>query len=258
MAQVNHGASAGDQMNHDASAVDQAMHAALPNWYAAFQKTFGLSFLILCSAYLMGKLATLGWVADLQTPFGPHGWGWFNAAGVILFFLGGVTIAGIALTCSVSFVRAVTVRPRQPILALFTLLGMVVFFGIEVWASLSERSTYLVATPADKAVLAAFGIHGTPPISPTVLVVSLMFPLGTLYFGFVQQGRIRTTAADLADEAAAYDRRILRAKKQAQLRVVRARGLVGAARAAVDAARQDGSADGEMGDTSQSDTADFP
>ena len=76
--------------------MDEAMHAALPAWYAGFQKTFGLSFLILCSAYLMGKLATLGWVPDLQTP---KGWGWFNGAGIVLFFLGGVTIAGIALTC---------------------------------------------------------------------------------------------------------------------------------------------------------------
>src|SRR5215469_2739461 len=85
------------------TAMDQAMHTALPNWYANFQKSFGLTFLILCSAYLMGKLATLGWVKDLETPFGARGWGWVNGAGVILFFAGGVTIAGIALTCSVSF-----------------------------------------------------------------------------------------------------------------------------------------------------------
>jgi hypothetical protein len=232
------------QHQTEASAIEQAQHAALPNWYAAFQKTFGLSFLILCSAYLMGKLATLGWVPDLGTPFGPHGWGWVNGVGVVLFFLGGVTIAGIALTCSVSFVRAVSVKPRQPILALFTFLGMLIFFGIEVWASLSERSLYLVATPADKAVLSAFGFHGTPPISPTVLVVSLMFPLGMLYYGFVQQGRQHTSAADLAEDAAAQQRQLQAeqykarmAEAKARTQAARARGLVGTLRAGVDAAR---------------------
>jgi hypothetical protein len=234
----------------DDSAVDQAQHAALPNWYAGFQKTFGLSFLILCSAYLMGKLATLGWVKDLQTP---KDWGWFNAAGVVLFFLGGVTIAGIALTCSVSFVRAITVRPRQPVLALFTFLGMLIFFSIEVWASLSERSLYLVATPADKAVLGALGIHGTPPISPTVLMVSLMFPLGSLYYGFVQHGRQRTSAADLAGDATDQERQLQAeeykarmASAKARTQAARVKGLVGAARAGVAAARSDGDNDSSL------------
>ncbi len=228
------------------SAMDEAMHTALPNWYASFQKSFGLSFLILCSAYLMGKLATLGWVKDLETPFGATGWGWFNGAGVVLFFLGGVTIAGIALTCSVSFVKAISVKPRQPILAMFTFLGMLIFFTIEVWASLSERSEFLVATPADKAVLAVFGFHGTPPISPTVLVVSLMFPLGTLYYGFVQQGRTRLSQADLEADKLEQQRQLqqeeykrLKAEAAGRRRAAQLRGLGAAARAGVDGARGD-------------------
>src|SRR5713226_3631622 len=45
---------------------DESLHA-LPHWFGWFQKTFGLSFLVLASAYLLGKLATLGWVADINT-----------------------------------------------------------------------------------------------------------------------------------------------------------------------------------------------
>jgi hypothetical protein len=222
------------------SQMESITHAALPGWYAKFQSSFGLSFLVICSGYLMGKLATLGWVKDLQVPFGPNGWGWFNGAGVVFFFLGGLVIAGIGLTCSVAFVRAITVRPRQPILALFTLLGMFIFFGIEVWASLSERSEFLVATPADRAVLAALGFQGIPPISPTVVVVSLMFPLGSLYYGFVQQGKTRKSRADLEEDKLSYEEELEAEKHKAELAALRAktqanraRGWAGMVRAGV-------------------------
>ena len=58
-------------------AFDESLHA-LPGWFAWFQKTFGLSFLVLASAYLLGKLATLGWVPDINTP---TSWGVFDGAG---------------------------------------------------------------------------------------------------------------------------------------------------------------------------------
>jgi hypothetical protein len=223
---------------------DQLTHSALPEWFSTFQKSFGLSFLIIASAYLLGKLATLGWVQDLDTPFGPHGWGWFNGFGVLFFFLAGVAVSGIGLMCSVAFVGAISRSPRKPFIALFTFCGMLIFFGIEVWASLSERSVHLAATPADVAVLHALGFHGTPPISPTVLVVSLMIPLGSLYFGFVQQARRRTSRADLAEDAAEMERKIQKADYEARLaaanarkRAAQVRGGIGAVRAGLDAAR---------------------
>ena len=238
-----------DKGSQGASPMDDIAHAALPGWYANFQQNFGLSFLIICSGYLMGKLATLGWVKDLESPLG---WGWFNGAGVVFFFLGGLVIAGIGLTCSVAFVRAITVRPRQPALALFTLVGMFIFFGIEVWASLSERSEFLVATPADKAVLSAFGFHGVPPISPTVVVVSLMFPLGSLYYGFVQQGKTRKSRAELDEEKLSHEQEIEQerhnaemAALRAQTRQAQAKGLAGMLRAGVQAATQDEAAPSE-------------
>ncbi len=220
-------------------AFDESLHA-LPGWFAWFQKTFGLSFLVLASAYLLGKLATLGWVPDINTP---TSWGVFDGAGVVIFFLAGVAVAGIGLTCSVVFVAAI--KRRSWFIAVVTGLGMLLFFGVEVWASLSERSGNLHATPADLAVLSALGFRGLPPIGPTVIVVSALFPLGSLYFGFVQQRRAAVTQIDLAEDAMEMRRRIQQAEYEGQLaeaqatkRAAQARGAVNIVRAGVEAARQ--------------------
>jgi hypothetical protein len=44
----------------------------------------------------------------------------------------------------------------------FNFLGLLVFSSVEIWASLSERSSNLLLTPADKAVLSAFNANGAP------------------------------------------------------------------------------------------------
>jgi hypothetical protein len=217
---------------------DESLHA-LPRWFAWFQKTFGLSFLVLASAYLLGKLATHGWVPDINTP---ARWGVFDGAGVVIFFLAGVAVAGIGLSCSVVFVAAI--KRRSGFIAIVTGIGMLLFFGVEMWASLSERSGNLRPTPADQAVLSALGFHGLPPIGPTVIVVSVLFPLGSLYFGFVQQRRAAVTQTDLADDAMEMRRRIQQAQYEAQLaeaqatkRAAQARGAIGVVRAGMQAAR---------------------
>jgi hypothetical protein len=219
--------------------LDDSLHA-LPGWFAAFQKTLGLSFLVLASAYLLGNLATLGWVADIDTP---ADWGIFRGVGVVIFFLAGVAVAGIGLTCSVVFVAAV--KRRQWFLAFVTGVGMLLFFGVEVWASLSERSTNLHATPADLALLGVLGIHGIPPISPTAVVVAVLFPLGSLYFGFVQVRRAAVTQQDLADDELEMERKIRQTEMEARLaaaqakkNVARARGAVSVVKAGVQAVRQ--------------------
>ncbi len=227
------------QVHSRADTFEDSLHA-LPGWFAWFQRTFGLSFLIIASAYLLGKFATLGWVPDINTP---AGWGIFDGAGVVIFFLAGVAVAGIGLTCSIVFVASI--KRGSWFLASVTALGMLLFFGVEVWASLSERSSYLHPTPADSAVLSALGFHGLPPISPTVIVVSVLFPLGSLYFGFVQQRRASVTQTDLDDDAMEMERRIRQAEHEARLaqalatkRAAQARGAVEVVRAGVQAARQ--------------------
>lgn len=217
---------------------DESLHA-LPGWFAWFQKTFGLSFIVLAEAYLMGTLATDGWVTELS--FGSV-FGSFRGVGVIFFFLAGVAVAGIGLTCSVVFVGSI--KRRQGFLAFFTGMGCLIFFAVEVWASLSERSLYILATPADLAVLSALGFRGRPPISPTILVVSLLFPLGSLFFGFVQQRRAAVTQTDIEEDAMEMERKIRLAEMQARLEeanakknAAKAAGAVNVLQAAVKQAR---------------------
>lgn len=207
---------------------DESLHA-LPSWFAWFQKTFGLSFIVLAEAYLMGSLATEGWVKELTVD---AVFGSFRGMGVIFFFLAGVAVAGIGLTCSVVFVGSV--KRKQAFMAFFTGMGMVLFFGVEVWASLSERSLYILATPADLAVLSALGFVGRPPISPTILVVSLLFPLGSLFFGFVQQRRAAVTETDIEEDALEMERKIRLAELQARLEEANAKKNAAKAAGAVN------------------------
>jgi hypothetical protein len=223
---------------------DESLHA-LPGWFAWFQKTFGLSFIVLSEAYLMGSLATTGWVSALTFPVV---FGSFRGIGVIFFFLAGVAVAGIGLTLSVVFVGSI--KRRSWFMALFAGSGCLVFFCVEVWASLSERSLYLLATPADVAVLSAFGFKGHPTISPTVLVVSILFPLGSLFFGFAQQRRAAVTQTDLDEDAMEMERKIRRAEQEARLvaaeakkNAARARGAVSILKAGVQAARSPADSD---------------
>jgi hypothetical protein len=208
---------------------------ALPGWVNFIQDNLFLSFLILAEAYLLGTLMTLGWVPDIETP---SSWGTYHGVGVVLFFLAGAMAAGVALRCSV--VAASCFRRHEWGFTLFNFLGVVAFCGAEIWASLSERSANLHPTPADKAVLQLLG-HSSLPVSPTVVVVSLLLPFASLYYGFSQQHVHRETAeeraAKLEEEEGQLERKLMRVRMQAQIRQVQAAGLAGALRAGVQAAR---------------------
>jgi hypothetical protein len=214
---------------------EEAAAHALPRWVNFIQDNLFLSFLILAEAYLLGTLMTLGWVPDIETP---SAWGTYHGVGVVLFFLAGAMAAGVALRCSVA--AASGFRRREWGFALFNFLGVAAFCGAEIWASLSERSANLHPTPADKAVLELLGVASLP-VSPTVVVVALLLPFASLYYGFSQQHVHRETAeeraAKLAEEEAALERTLLRARMQAQIRSAQAAGLAGALRAGVQAAR---------------------
>jgi hypothetical protein len=213
---------------------EEAAHA-LPRWVNFIQDNLFLSFLILAEAYLLGTLMTLGWVPDIEMP---SAWGTYHGVGVVLFFLAGAMAAGVALRCSVA--AASGFRRREWGFACFNFLGVAAFCGAEIWASLSERSATLHPTPADKAVLELLGVASLP-VSPTVVVVALLLPFASLYYGFSQQQAHRETAeeraAKLAEEEAALERKLLRARMQAQIRSAQAAGLAGALRAGVQAAR---------------------
>lgn len=213
---------------------DDGAHA-LPRWVNFIQDNFFLTCLILAEAYLLGTLMTLGWVPDIEQP---DRWGVYHGIGVVLFFLAGAMAAGVALRCSVAAASAF--KRHDFGFAFFNFLGLLVFSAAEIWASLSERSANLRPTPADSAVLSLLGVTHLP-FSPTVVVVALLLPFASLYYGFSQQQRTRESeeerAAKLAQEEAALDRKVLRARKMAEVRAAQVVGLAGAMRAGVQAAQ---------------------
>src|SRR5690242_7578886 len=217
----------------------------LPGWVNFIQDNLFLSFLILAEAYLLGTLMTLGWVRDIEAP---SRWGTYHGVGVVLFFLAGAMAAGVALRCSVK--AAGCFSRHEWGMAGFNFLGLVLFSGAEIWASLSERSANLQPTPADKAVLSILGVAAAP-VSPTIVVVALLLPFASLYYGFSQQQR-RETDEERAEKERAEDfalrRKLARAEANAKLRAVQVGGLASAVRAGVQAARSsDAAADAVSG-----------
>src|SRR5690242_449739 len=212
----------------------------LPGWVNLIQDNLFLSFLILAEAYLLGTLMTLGWVRDIEAP---SRWGTYHGVGVVLFFLAGAMAAGVALRCSVK--AAGCFSRHEWGMALFNFLGLVLFSGAEIWASLSERSANLQPTPADKAVLSILGFQGAP-VSPTIVVVAFLLPFASLYYGFSQQQRRESEEERAEKEQAeefALKRKLARAEANAKLRAVQVGGLAAAVRAGVQAVRASDAAD---------------
>jgi hypothetical protein len=195
-------------------AADRYAEAAhvLPRWVNYVIENWLLTCLLLAEAYLLGTLMTLGWGKDVEAP---SAWGWYHCIGVVLFFAAGATAAVGAF------------KRHEWGFALFNFLGLLVFSSVEIWASLSERSSNLHPTPADNAVLDALGLHGAS-VSPTVVMVAALLPFASIYYGFSQQGRAKVNEADLVEqeqvEAARLKRKLMRAQANAEIRKAQAQG----------------------------------
>lgn len=226
---------------------DRAAAHVLPRWIQWVQHNLFLTFLILAEAYLLGDLMQRGWVANIERW---QDWGVYHGIGVLLFFAAGACAAGIALACSVK--AAACFADGRIFSGLFNLFGLSLFAGSEIWASLSERSANLAPTPADKAVLDILHV-GTLPISPTVVVVALLLPIATIYYGFSQHKPEVETTEEIQ---ARQQRELLAAQHKAQIRQVKAAGLASAARAATQAAF--GSKDQSLPDESGQASSDNP
>jgi hypothetical protein len=197
--------------------VYEAASHVLPGFVNWMINTLLLPALLLAEGYLMGSLFSRGWVTNIETP---NDWGKYHGLGVVLFFVAGVATAGLALRASVA--AAACFSQKRIGFGLFNLFTLLVMTFAEAWSSFSERSFHLIASPADKEVLGWFGISGDVAITPTLVVVSFIFSFVSLSFGFSQVRGARVSAADIADEEATMDRKIVHAQKQAQLNEIRA------------------------------------
>jgi hypothetical protein len=86
------------------------------------------------------------------------------------------------------------------------------------------------------------GLHGASE-SPTVVMVAVLLPFASIYYGFSQQGRAKVNEADLEEqeqvEAARLKRKLIRAQATAEIRKAQARGLAGMMKAGVQTLRSD-------------------
>lgn len=178
-----------------------------------------LWLLVFAEGYLMGALLERGWVDYIENPLG---WGTYHGVGVVLFYGAGMAGGGLGLRASVAFVQFLNARKWG--MAFFNFITVTFLTLFEIWSSFSERSTHLVNTPADIAVLHWFHFPAASGISPTLVIVSIALPFMSMSYGFSQQHKSRTSKADLVDDGVAMDRKIQKAAKQAELNKVRAAG----------------------------------
>ena len=193
--------------NHTGQAdVYESAAYVLPGFVNWMTNTLLLPLLLMAEGYLLGSLFSRGWVDNIESP---NHWGDFHGLGVVLFFGAGVASAGLALRASVA--AASCFQQRRLGFALFNLLTLFLMTGAEAWSSFSERSFHLISSPADGAVLRWMGFAANSPITPTLVIVSVILPIVSLSYGFSQLHRAKVSMADIADEEAIMDRKIVHA-----------------------------------------------
>lgn len=205
-------------------------HHALPGWFVRFQDTAGLSLLILALMGINGIVYASGVVPDVEKP---ATWGVFGTVLFVLFFAAGTAMPGVALRAGAGMFLGEWYR------RLACLLVSLLFFTLEIWCSITERSLNTITSPADKWLLAAVGQPGLP-FSPTVLVISFAISLIVVVWGLVTGVSAVESAADVAYRE---ELKTIKAKAKAERWAVRAAGLGGAVHAGIDAAKDRVSSD---------------
>ena len=202
----------------------QVQHHALPGWFVWFQDHIGLSLLIVALMTINGVVYGSGVVQSIEQP---GTWGIFGTIMFVAFFAAGTAMPGVALRAGAGIFAGEWYR------RLACLLVAVVFFALEVWCSVTERSVTTSLSPADKWLLAAIG-HPELPVSPTVLVISVALSLVVVVWGLVTG----VSALESAEEAAQREHlKTIKAQAKAERRAIFAASLGSAGRAALDAAK---------------------
>lgn len=164
-------------MSTQGTAVEQrsASSHSLPNWFIKYQDNAGLTILLVALMGINAVVYGSGVVRDITRP---QDWGLFGTILFIFFALAGTVMPGLALRFGVAAFTGHWFR--RVISAVLTL----VYFVVEVWASVTERSLNTVTTPADRWLMQV--VHAPSlPFSPTVLAISLSLSIAVVGWGIV-------------------------------------------------------------------------
>ena len=156
---------------------------SLPNWFIKYQDNAGLTILLVS---LMGINAVVYGSGVVPNILRPQDWGLFRTILFVLFCGAGTVMPGLALRFGVGMFIGHWFR--RMMCALLT----VVYFVVEVWASVTERSLTTITTPADTWLMQVLHAPAVP-FSPTVLAISLSLSLAVVGWG------IATTPPQLED-----------------------------------------------------------
>jgi hypothetical protein len=189
---------------------------SMPQWAAWLQDNVLLSVLMAAEGYIFGILLITGWVPDIQNP---NTWGLFRGLGVPLFFGVGIAAGGLAVRCSFKAANAFTNNHWGT--GTINMFGLFIVCTAEVWCSLAERSQNLQPTPADNTVLAMFNIANSS-ISPTIIIIAVLVPSLSLFWGFAQE-HIEVQIETPEELEAKQKREIMLAKHRGEMTAIRAR-----------------------------------
>ena len=202
--------------NEDQQGMHALTHKRIPAWVNWVQDNLLMSCLIIAEAYLLGTLMVTGWVSNLETP---GSWGIYSAIGVVVFFLAGATIAGVALRAS--FKAALCFERGQVKMGLINLLGCLMLCTCEFWANLTERATHLLPGLADIAVLRALGFP-LSHISPTLIIVAALLPVTTLFVGYTH---FNDSLPSREERATRHQAKLDAIREKAELRAASVQGM---------------------------------
>lgn len=201
----------------------------LPVWFEFMRRHVVLSLLILAEFVVNAGLVVRLVVSDMNHP---ETWTWYQwVSAVVLAPAIGLAVSGVALalsqTASDSFGSGKIMR------GIFTLVGLLGFASVEVWASLVERSDTVKPSSADNLIFSWIGAPSSA-LTPSVIVFAFLLPLAVVFVGFTNKPPV------LEDEETWEEkqrRRVREAEYKAQVRAAAARGLGAALAGGLAAAR---------------------
>jgi hypothetical protein len=202
----------------------------LPSWFEFMRRHVVLSLLIIAEFVVNAGLVIRLVVSDMNHP---ETWTWYEwVSACVLAPAIGLAVSGVALALSQASSDAF--GEGKPLRGLFTLSGLLTFGGIEVWASLVERSETVRPSAADTMLLGSLGIP-VSVLTPSVIVFAFLLPVAVVYVGFTNKP---PTLEDETTWEEMQRRKVKEAQYRAQARAAGAGGLGRAIAANLKAARQ--------------------
>lgn len=194
-----------------------------PAWFSWIQRHAALSGL-LAAQWIVTTLMIL--MVSVGDPAGWREWAWYDWLNGVVAILLGLAAAGIALGLSATMADAF--GAGKWVKGCFGMFGVLLLVSFDIWAGVAERSRQARPTPADEWLANSSGIavFGIVPIS--VVFVAFLHASLILFYGWSARPQMIESEEEMAQR---QRKELLKARHNAALREVHAKGLGAAGRA---------------------------